>query len=139
MLLVYGGDDVGVMQGIEITHLRDGDGTMDAEARVDWSALASDLVTETVVYTDGDRSERSRRAMKAAALAHASIFNCGVSASGSLGHWWFQSSCTSTGSTYLLPTTTKKFVFVVASGFAIRTGCNISFHMLEYPAKAGGK
>ncbi|KIN97657.1 hypothetical protein M404DRAFT_159992, partial [Pisolithus tinctorius Marx 270] len=69
--LVIGGDDVGVLQGIEITHLRDGDETADADVCVDWSTLASDLVTETVAYVDGDRSERLWHAMKAAALAHA--------------------------------------------------------------------
>ncbi|KAI6140183.1 hypothetical protein BKA82DRAFT_4019672 [Pisolithus tinctorius] len=70
-LLVIGGDDVGVLQGIKITHLQDGDETADADICVDWSTLASDLVTETVTYVDGDCSKWLQHAMKAAALAHA--------------------------------------------------------------------
>ncbi|KIN93903.1 hypothetical protein M404DRAFT_35596 [Pisolithus tinctorius Marx 270] len=67
--LIEGEEDEGVLQGIEITHLRDDD-TVDGSDRVDWSALTADLVTEMVAYIDGDRSERSRRSMKATVLAH---------------------------------------------------------------------
>ncbi|KIO10508.1 hypothetical protein M404DRAFT_21439 [Pisolithus tinctorius Marx 270] len=69
--LVNGEEDTGVLQGVEITHLRDSDESVDASDGSDWSAITADLVTETVAYIDGDRSERSRRAMKATALAHA--------------------------------------------------------------------
>ncbi|KIN97465.1 hypothetical protein M404DRAFT_160423, partial [Pisolithus tinctorius Marx 270] len=69
--LVNGEEETGMLQGIEIMHLRDGDGIVDTGDHVDWSALAAELVTETVAYTDGDRSEHSQWAMKATALAHA--------------------------------------------------------------------
>ncbi|KAI6154769.1 hypothetical protein BKA82DRAFT_3968358, partial [Pisolithus tinctorius] len=69
--LVAGGDDTGVLQGIEITHLRNDDDPGTESGLHDWSTLTADLVTETVAYIDGDCSERSRCAMKASALAHA--------------------------------------------------------------------
>ncbi|KIO03915.1 hypothetical protein M404DRAFT_67705, partial [Pisolithus tinctorius Marx 270] len=70
-VLVNSSEDSGVLQGIEITHLWDEDEASDSGGHVDWSALAMDLVTETVTYTDGDRSEQSCCTMKVAALAHA--------------------------------------------------------------------
>ncbi|KAI6002615.1 hypothetical protein F5J12DRAFT_783787 [Pisolithus orientalis] len=71
VMLVKGSNNVGVLQGIEITHLWDGDKTTDAGTCMDWSTLASDLVTEMVTYMDGDHSEWPWHAMKATALAHA--------------------------------------------------------------------
>ncbi|KIN94901.1 hypothetical protein M404DRAFT_34605 [Pisolithus tinctorius Marx 270] len=68
--LIEGEEDEGVLQGIEITHLRNDDDTVDGSDHIDWTALTADLVMETVAYIDGDRSERSCRSMKATALAH---------------------------------------------------------------------
>ncbi|KIN93729.1 hypothetical protein M404DRAFT_170430 [Pisolithus tinctorius Marx 270] len=69
--LVHSSNNSVVLQGIEITHLQDEDGASDSGGDVDWSALATDLVTKTVTYTDGDRSELSHHTMKVAALTHA--------------------------------------------------------------------
>ncbi|KAI6147659.1 hypothetical protein BKA82DRAFT_4354838 [Pisolithus tinctorius] len=69
--LVTSKEDTSVLWGIEITHLCNEDGLADANGSVDWSALVTDLVMESVAYTDGDHSECLWQAMKATALAHA--------------------------------------------------------------------
>ncbi|KAI6010745.1 hypothetical protein F5J12DRAFT_904895 [Pisolithus orientalis] len=57
--------------GTEITHLHNEDGLVDANGSVDWSVLATDLIMESVAYTDGNHSEHLQWAMKATTLAHA--------------------------------------------------------------------
>ncbi|KIO08030.1 hypothetical protein M404DRAFT_77745, partial [Pisolithus tinctorius Marx 270] len=69
--LVMGGEDTGVLQGIEITHLHNDNDPGEESGCFDWSTLTADLVTETVAYIEGDCLERSWCAMKASALAHA--------------------------------------------------------------------
>ncbi|KAI6142607.1 hypothetical protein BKA82DRAFT_3984720, partial [Pisolithus tinctorius] len=76
--LVNGSDDVGVLQGIEITHLWDEDETANADTCVDCNKshltniamLLSLTVTEMVAYMDGNHSEHLWHAMKAVVLAH---------------------------------------------------------------------